>query len=139
MSDAGEDHGGAAGEPTVRPADDDAEATTARSILDAAMLELPAFDARAAADDVLVALVDDRIVGAALLRPHHSRPGVHVEAVAVRPRRRGQGIGTALVTAAAERGPVTAEFDADLRPFYERLGFEMRRLDDDRYRGVLEP
>lgn len=123
----------------VRPVADDAEATTARSVLDAAMLELPDFGARAESDDVLVALVEGRVVGAALLRPHHSRPGVHVEAVAVRPRRRGQGFGTALVDAAADRGPVTVEFDAELRPFYERLGFEMRRLDDDRYRGVREP
>jgi len=123
----------------VRPVADDAEATTARSVLDAAMLELPAFDERAASGDVLVALADGRIVGAALLRPHHSRPGVHVEAIAVRPRRRGQGIGTGLVAAAAERGPVTVEFDAELRPFYDRLGFDVRRLDDDRYRGVLAP
>jgi GNAT superfamily N-acetyltransferase len=129
----------AEGDLTVRPAADDAAATTARSVLDAAMLELPAFDERAAEGDVFVALVDDRIVGAALLRPHHCRPGVHVEAVAVRPRRRGQGIGTALLDAAAERGPVTVEFDAELRPFYERVGFEVRRLDDDRYRGVREP
>jgi GNAT superfamily N-acetyltransferase len=139
VSDAGADPEPAADDPTVRPAADDAEATTARSVLDAAMLELPEFDARAAAGDVLVALSDDRIVGAALLAPHDDRPGVHLEAIAVRPRRRDQGIGTAVVAAAAERGPVTAEFEAELRPFYERLGFEIRRLDGDRYRGVLEP
>ncbi len=123
-------------DPTVRVATE-GDATAARSVLDAAMLEIDGFDERLAADDVLVAAVDDRVVGAAVLRPHFVHSGVHVEAVAVRPRRRGQGIGAALIDHAATRGPLTAEFDADVRPFYESLGFSVRALDDDRYRGVL--
>jgi len=122
-------------DPTVRPATE-SEATTARSVLDAAMLETDDLDAGRAADDVIVALVEDRVVGAAVLRRHYTRSGTHVDAIAVRPRRRGQGIGTALIEFAADRGPVTAEFDADVRPFYESLGFSTRRLDDGRYRGV---
>lgn len=126
-------------DPTVRPATA-TEATTARSVLDAAMLETDAFDARIAVDDVIVALSGERVVGAAMLRPHYTQTGVHVEAVAVRPGRRGQGIGTALLEFAAGRatpGPVTAEFEAGVRPFYESLGFAVRPVDDGRYRGVL--
>jgi len=82
---------------------------------------------------VLVALSDDgeRVLGALVLG------GDHIEAVAVRRRRRGQGIGTALVEAAADRRPrLTAEFDADLRPFYERLDFDIDPAEDaGRLRG----
>jgi len=64
--------------------------------------------------------------------------GDHVDAVAVRRRRRGQGIGTALVEAAADRRDrLTAEFDADLRTFYEGLGFVVEETDEPgRLRGV---
>ena len=66
--------------------------------------------------------------------------GSKIDAVAVRRRRRGQGIGTALVEAASDRrGRVTAAFDADVRPFYEALGFAIQPLSEsDRYRGVRE-
>lgn len=81
----------------------------------------------------LVAVSDDgeRILGALVL------DGSHIEAVAVRRRRRGQGIGTALVEAAvARREQVIAAFDTDVRPFYESLGFEIEPTDSpDRYRG----
>lgn len=116
----------------------DADATAARSVLDAAMLDVGGFDGRLAAGDVLVAAVEDRVVGAAMLRPHYVRSGTHVEAIAVRPRRRGQGIGTALIDAVTARRPLTAEFDADVRAFYESLGFSVRPLEDGRCRGVLE-
>lgn len=50
----------------------------------------------------------------------------HVVAVAVRRRRRGEGIGRALVGAAARRvDALTAAFDPDVRPFYDALGFEV--------------
>ncbi|MDR5656215.1 GNAT family N-acetyltransferase [Halodesulfurarchaeum sp. HSR-GB] len=49
-----------------------------------------------------------------------------IEAIAVRPGRRGQGIGTALIRAAGERwGTLTAEFDPPLAPFYRQAGFEI--------------
>lgn len=90
-------------------------------------------------DAVLVAVggddADGTVLGALLL------DGDRIEAVAVRPNRRGQGIGTALVAAAADRRErLVAEFDADVRPFYERLGFTIERVPGtERYRGVRRP
>jgi GNAT superfamily N-acetyltransferase len=64
---------------------------------------------------------------------------VHVDAVAVRRARRGQGIGAALVRTAAERhARLTAAFDSDVRPFYESLGFEISEREDSRLRGTLD-
>jgi GNAT superfamily N-acetyltransferase len=64
---------------------------------------------------------------------------VHVDAVAVRRARRGQGIGAALVRTAAERhARLTAAFDSDVRPFYESLGFEISERKDGRLRGTLD-
>lgn len=67
--------------------------------------------------------------------------GGTVIALAVKRARRDEGIGRRLVTAARNRrGPLTAEFDRRVRPFYESLGFDVRPLDDaaDRYRGILD-
>ena len=94
------------------------------NVLDGAVLDADATTVREriAADSVLVAVSGDgeRVLGALVL------DGIHIDAVAVRRRRRGQGIGTALVeTAADRRERLTAEFDADLRPFYEKLGFDI--------------
>ena len=116
---------------TVRAARPDEHAAV-MGVLDAAMLEV---DAEAVLnripEDVLVAVADGRVLGALVL------DGEEVEAVAVRPGRRGQGIGSALVEAAGEReGALTADFDAELRPFYEELGFEVETLGDGRLRGV---
>lgn len=61
-----------------------------------------------------------------------------IVAVAVRPGRRGQGIGSALVSAAASRREeLVAGFDSDVRPFYESLGFEVE-CEGDRCRGSLD-
>ncbi|WP_226011230.1 GNAT family N-acetyltransferase [Halomicrobium salinisoli] len=86
--------------------------------------------------ETLVAVSDDtdRVLGALVL------DGDRIAAVAVRRRRRGQGIGSALVEAAAERRErLVAEFDADVRPFYESLGFEIDAVEGERerYRGRL--
>ena len=121
---------------TVRPARA-GELPAIMGILDAAMLEV---DASAVADTideeaVLVAVADDRIVGACVLEVGTAT--AHLEAIAVRPGRRGQGIGTALVEAAAARGgALTAEFDEDRRDFYASLGFDVEPLGDGRLRGV---
>jgi len=143
---------GAAGEISVRPARAD-ERVAVLSVLDAAMLETDAsaLAARIEAGSVLVAVADGRVLGAVEVNETgdadaSETAGGRVEAVAVRPGRRGQGIGSRLLAAAHERWrPLSAAFDADVRPFYERLGFEVRALDGERdeesgaerYRGVL--
>lgn len=114
------------------------------TVLDAAMLSTGDLQERVAAGDVLVATDGGPAVGALVVAPPTAAPDwarewwtdAHVAAVAVRRRRRGQGVGTALVEAAGERGRLTAAFDPDLRGFYEGLGFEVEAGPDDRLRGV---
>lgn len=128
-------------------------------VLDAAMLEVREdLSARIAAGDVLIAENaensnrDAPVLGALVLVPYdraavagdqHEKhtDAVHIDAVAVRRARRGRGVGSALVQAAAERTPrLTAEFDPSVRPFYESLGFEIEAVtgDGDRLRGIYE-
>ena len=103
------------------------ETAAVRGILDAAMLRIE--DAALEEGTTLVA-VEGRLLGALVL------DGEEIVAVAVRPGRRGQGVGTALVeAAAARRERLTAGFDPGVRPFYESLGFEIE-CDDGRCRGV---
>ncbi len=97
-------------------------------VLDGGLLATSAGRVRAAATsgDVLVAVEADRVHGALVLDPAGPPRGARVEAVAVRRRRRGQGIGTALVEAAADRhGTLVAGFDERVRPFWASLGFEV--------------
>lgn len=116
-------------------------------ILEGALLEVDAAVVRSRIDagDVLVAVdtVKTATVVAAIVLVPRGR-WLHVEALAVSRRRRGKGIGSALVRAtlrhAAERDfdRVTVAFDRDLRGFYADLGFaigpieEMRPQGDDR-------
>ena len=121
-----------------------------RRALDAAMLEVrDDLRERTESGDVLVASENDAglILGALVLVPYDGgeRPTsdansvrARVDAIAVRRARRDRGIGSAMVQAAAERYPrLTAEFDPDVRPFYESLGFEVETVagSDDRLRG----
>mgnify|MGYP000421630692 CR=1 FL=1 len=147
---------------TVRPATD-GDVTGVLGVLDGAALETDADRVRASVDrgDAFVAVraetgADDStatVLGAVVVVAPDAatasadtaggRDGTaHVDAVAVRRRRRGQGIGAALVAAAAERyDRLTAEFDRGVRPFYESLGFEIEVVADgerDRCRGVLD-
>ena len=104
------------------------ETAAVRGILDAAMLEVGG--AALEEETTLVAAVEGRLLGTLVL------DGEEIVAVAVRPGRRGQGVGTALVeAAAARRERLTAGFDPGVRPFYESLGFEIE-CDDGRCRGV---
>lgn len=60
-----------------------------------------------------------------------SASAVEISAIAVRPGRRGQGIGTALIEAVCSQyAIVRATFDPELRPFYESLGFSCRRCEE---------
>ena len=88
---------------------------------------------RVADNDVLVAEAEGRVLGTLVLS------GERIPVVAVRRRRRDQGIGTALVRAAAQRRDrLVAEFDAGVGPFWESLGFAVEPIGGDRYRGVLD-
>jgi GNAT superfamily N-acetyltransferase len=110
------------------------ERVAVRRMIDAAMLE-PG-DVAGAVDrgDALVAVADGRVSGALVREPR--RNGARIAAVAVTRSRRGQGIGSALVAAAGERaGRLTAEFDAEVRPFYESLGFAGEPGEAGRLRG----
>lgn len=105
------------------------------NVLDGANVAIDAdtVSRRIDADMVLVAGDRRRPLGALVAIPR--RDGVHIEAIAVRRRRRDQGIGTALVETAAERwGRLTATFDPPVRSFYESLGFEVESR-GERYWG----
>jgi GNAT superfamily N-acetyltransferase len=109
----------------VRPG----ERGAALNVLDAAMLETDRVDE----GTLLVAVDEGSVVGALVL------VGERVDAVAVRRRRRGQGVGSALVELASERREqLVAEFDAGVRPFYESLGFAVQSVGEGRLRGVRE-
>ncbi|WP_132058144.1 GNAT family N-acetyltransferase [Halorussus amylolyticus] len=111
-----------------------------RRVLDAAMLDVrDDLETRIETGDVLVAAEGGPILGALVLVPRTD--GARVDAVAVRRARRGRGLGTRLVQAAAERvarRPLVAEFDPSVRPFYESLGFEVSSVGEGRLRGVFE-
>lgn len=103
-------------------------------VVDGAVLEADATSVRERieAGNVLVATVEGSAVGALV------RDGDRITAVATRRRWRDRGVGTALVSRAAEeRDRLVAEFDPGVRPFYESLGFDIEATagDDDRLRG----
>lgn len=109
------------------------ERLAVRSLFDVAMLQVPDLLAM----ELLVAVADDRVVGAAAVDADGIGDPGEIRAIAVRPRRRGRGVGSALVGAAEDRwDPVTAEFDERVRPFYEALGFDVEPVGDGRLRGV---
>ena len=154
---------------TVREATADDTDSVVR-LLDAAMLSFDREQVRRRVDagDVLVAVVQGynreerraggndaskshgRVVGACVL-DHDPADATEIEQIAVHRSRRGRGIGTTLVEAAATRTdePLVARFRERVRPFYESLGFEIDAVDSgetlsavksggtDRLRGVL--
>ncbi|MXR50984.1 GNAT family N-acetyltransferase [Halovenus sp. WSH3] len=102
------------------------EYTELLSILDAAALRTDSDRIRAAIDRgaVLVALpdrpdgTDAPILGTLVL------DGATIRAIAVRPGRRGQGVGRALVAHAQQSSQrLIAECDPGVRPFWEAVGF----------------
>lgn len=76
----------------------------------------------------------DRILGVLVL------DGREVTALAVRRRRRSQGVGTTLVDAARQRrSGLVAEFDERVRPFWESVGCTIDAIEESgRYRGRIE-
>jgi len=126
------------GDVVVREATTE-DALAVRRVLDAAVLESAAVADGVARGDAFVAAAADRVVGALVLVPFSTvelpdglpdeladSSGMHVDAVAVRRRRRGQGIGRALVLAALERERrLTVAFDPGVRPFYDALDFDV--------------
>lgn len=119
---------------TVRPATAD-DLSPVLTIFDSAMLETDLETVRTALDrdDLLVAVADERVLGACLLLD------AEIDAIAVRPNRRGQGLGRELVAAALDtQDRLVAEFDPRVRPFWDALGFEIEPISDERFRGVRE-
>lgn len=109
------------------------------NILDGALLAVSAatIRERIRANETLVAVADDRVLGACVL--DSSTQPTLIVGVAVRPRRRNSGIGSALLQRARhEFGPLTAEFDAAVHPFYVSLGFDITPIADGRYRGTWD-
>lgn len=104
------------------------------TVLDSALLQTDAGDLRAATEKgaVLVTVSPaDTVLGALVL------DGAEITALAVRRRRRDQGVATALVEAAARRhGSLSAEFDRRVLPFWRSVGFDTEPLaESDRFRG----
>lgn len=109
------------------------------NVLDGGLLAVDAATVQNAIDDgdvlVCVATTDGEeaaVIGALVL------DGRSISAVAVRRRRRGQGIGSRLVgAAAARRERVVAEFDGRVESFWQSLGFDIEPDEGDRLRGRL--
>lgn len=119
----------------VRPATRE-ELPAVRGVVDAALLQIDddLLTGAVESDDVLVAVSESGTVLGVLVLD-----GAEIVAVAVRRRRRDQGIGTALVTAAARERPVlVAEFDARVAPFWRSLGFDIDSLGEGRFCGRYE-
>ena len=109
------------------------EAEAVIDVLDAALLAFDRDTVRAPDPTTIVLVADpgDRLIGAALVVADE------LVAVAVRPRWRRQGIGSALVSAAkARRDRLSISCREDLATFYARLGFDMHTAADGEMQGV---
>lgn len=103
------------------------------NVLDNGLLavSVPPLEDAIDAGDVLVAVETEPILGALVL------DGQEITAIAVRRRRRGQGIGRLLVEhASRRRSKLVAAFEARVRPFWKSVGFEIESTaEEGRLRG----
>jgi len=123
-----------------------ADRLAVRRLIDAAALSLTdvALPERLAGGTVLLARCRRPVGVIVLTTPARDRDGTpldggaHILAIAVRRARRDQGLGTELVTAAADRWtPLTARYDSAVRPFWTSVGFDAIPTEDGRYWGAL--
>ena len=107
---------------SIRPAAED-EAIDVIRLFEGALLTVD-FDTlrdAIAHGAVFVAVRADYLVGAVYLDCDREPP--HIEAIAVHPSHRRDGIGGQLLGyVVTQYGSVTAAFDSELRPFYESIG-----------------
>ncbi len=118
----------------IRPATPE-ETIAVIGLLERALLEVDPHEVRESVEngDVLVAAAAQRPLAGTLVLD-----GERIDSVAVRPARRREGVGTALVRAAGEeRGRLVAEFRPTVASFYEAVGFTVERR-GERCRGVLK-
>ncbi|HIJ12550.1 MAG TPA: GNAT family N-acetyltransferase [Halobacteriales archaeon] len=103
------------------------------NIIDGSMLQLDLkiVQSRISSKEVLVAESSETILGILV------STGNTIEVIAVRSKRRDQGIGSALVKTAAKNSnkPLIAEFDKESLQFYQKLGFSISSKTDGRYLG----
>ena len=94
-------------------------------------LDLEIVQSRISSEEVIVAESPETILGTLV------STGYTIEVIAVRSKRRDQGIGSALVKTAANKSnkPLIAEFDKGSLQFYQKLGFSISSKTDGRYMG----
>ncbi len=125
--------------PHIRPATPD-ELAAVRNVLDGAALAVERSLSEAIAEQVVFVAVSERetVLGAVVLS------GREITAIAVRPGRRGQGIGTRLVdaverttgeTTGTHQQALVAEFDASVAKFWRSVGFTSEKVERGRFRG----
>jgi GNAT superfamily N-acetyltransferase len=105
------------------------ERSAAMNVLDGAMLRTDGV----AVGGLWVALEEGRVIGAAML------DGDRIDAIAVRRRRRGAGVGSALVGALARSvDRLVVDCGPSVAPFWAQLGFDLETLPDGRRWGQRE-
>lgn len=126
------------------------ELSSVMNVLDGAYLDIQTHVVQGAiqSGSVFVFSESDRIVGVLVIRSDpdwcpqlqsQTHASVHVEAVAVRRKRRNQGIGRALIgNILARYGSATVTFNEGVKPFYETLGVSILSARNKTYYGVLE-
>ncbi len=126
------------------------EFTEIMSILEGALLDVRSDEVRSAIDSELVHVYVDhnQLIGVIVTNCANKCPravddqfdaGIHIEAVAVRPNRRNQGIGRALImTILACYDSATVTFEEHAKSFYDALNVCILTRQNNTYVGVLK-